>query len=89
MTVLYRCTHGDCRKRVTLARRIEQYIRPPKCPGCWRDLSGSPDREPRRRARRDVCGCSGYWFPHRKGSRWCDFSRATLTEADHEQRRVV
>ncbi len=89
MTVLYRCTHEDCRQRTALARRIEQYVRPPRCQGCGRKLTGQIDREPRRRAKRDVCHCSGYWFPHRKGSKWCDLSRRSLTDQDYEQRRVA
>lgn len=89
MTVLYRCTHRDCRQRITLTRRIEKYFRVPKCRGCGRELTGQIDREPRQRAKRDVCGCSGYWFPHRRGSKWCDFSARQLTEADYDHRRVA
>ncbi len=87
MTVLYRCTHDDCRQRVSLPRRRERYVCPPRCPACRRPLTGRPDREPKRRAMRDRCGCAGYWFPHRKGSGvWCEHSRRRPSDADYEAR---
>lgn len=89
MTVLYRCTHRDCRRRVALARKIEHYIRAPRCPDCRRDLTGAPDREPKVRAKRLRCLCSGYWFPHRQGSKWCVHSTREITDQDYEQRRAA
>lgn len=87
MSVPYRCTHRGCRRRVTLARRIEKYLRAPKCPGCNRPLAGRPDMAKRREAKRLRCGCHGYHFPHRRGSGcWCDHSKRRPTDADYEAR---
>ena len=66
MTFKYRCCR--CRVRNTFRRALEDYIRPKRCRGCghgkfyW-------DRE--RNARREICGCDGYHYTHRKGSRLC------------------
>jgi hypothetical protein len=32
-----------------------------------------------------TCNCSGYWFPHRRGSGWCDQNHK-LTAEDFERR---
>jgi len=83
MSVPYRCTHADCRRRVTLRQRLERYVRAPRCPECRRELTGRPDMAKRREAKRQRCGCPGYSFPHRKGSGcWCDHSKRKPTDAD-------
>lgn len=42
--------------------------------------------EPKKRAKRDRCFCSGYWFVHRKGSKWCYEYKGKLTDKDYESR---
>lgn len=89
MTHVYRCTHSGCRKRVVLARLREQYQNAPKCPDCRRELTGRVDRALKRQRKREVCGCDGYHFPHRRGSKWCSHSSATLTDRDYAERYRV
>lgn len=89
MTHVYRCTHNNCRKRVILAYRLNHYIRKPKCPCCKRELTGSVDRALIAQRRREVCGCDGYHFPHRRGSKWCQLSTRPITDADYAERYRV
>ncbi len=86
MTHVYRCTHDDCRRRVILTRRLERYVRTPKCPGCDRPLTGREDRAVKLQRRRLRCTCDGYHFPHRRGSLYCVHATRPLTDADHEAR---
>lgn len=87
MSVPYRCTHRGCRRRVTLPRRRERYLRAPRCPECRRELTGRPDMAMRAAAKRNKCGCSGYHFWHRKGSGcWCDHAKRKPTDADWRAR---
>lgn len=86
MTHPYRCTHDGCRKRVTLRMKLTQYLRARKCPECERELKGKEDLAMRARDKRRTCKCSGYMFPHRKGSKWCEFSTVRISDADYEQR---
>lgn len=83
MSLPYRC--GRCRARRSLPRRLERYVRPPRCRSCGhqglyldryrltseRARGGSyrGGQDPARRER--VCACDGYWFPHRRGSLRC------------------
>lgn len=63
----YRCSHRHCRKRVTLPRPLEWYIREPKCKACGRrQLKHDP--EVARRHARETCHCNGVHFPHRRGT---------------------
>lgn len=32
------------------------------------------------------CLCDGYWFPHRKGSKWCIHSTVEINEQDYLER---
>ena len=86
MTHVYRCTHELCRQRVILRRIKERYFRAPKCPACDRVLTGKEDKAVKLQRKRLLCGCDGYHFPHRKGSKWCTFSTRPLTDADHIER---
>jgi len=66
----HRC--GKCWKRVTLAKPLAEYIRPPKCKGCGSTkLFLCKDRLPQRWGRKKKCNCGGWWFPHRKGCKGC------------------
>lgn len=63
-----RCT--KCDKRKTLHKRPQHYVRPPKCPRCG-NRRWTLDKWMLRRGRLQKCNCTGYHFPHRKGSKWC------------------
>jgi hypothetical protein len=61
---------AKCNHRQSLARKITEYIRPPKC-----NLCGSSkwylDKyriNNRNKSRGKVCHCDGYPFPHRLSS---------------------
>ena len=73
-TVACRC--WKCWKRRTLDKRPDDYIRAPKCFKCGSKgtLFICKDRLPSRWGRKHLCNCSGYWFNHRKGSKFCDFN---------------
>lgn len=67
----HRCI--KCGHRKTLSRLWSLYDRKPKCEVCgYRRLTPCRDRLPGRWGRKYKCGCSGYWFIHRKGSKYCD-----------------
>lgn len=85
MTLPYRCSRRACRQRVTLRKPIEQYIRPRLCPACRHD-SLRLDRWKLRDHRAARCHCDGYWFPHRRGSKWCSEYRGVISDADLEER---
>lgn len=89
MTHVYRCTHRGCRRRVILARPLARYQRTPKCPECLRPITGHEDRALKAQRRRERCGCDGYHFPHRKGSKWCAFTHNPPTDADYAARYGV
>lgn len=91
MRVRYRCKRRlkskdgkQCDARIVLAKRIDQYIRPPVCPNCGAPITYR-DKEVKRRHKNETCYCHGYSHPHRKGSRYCDHNE-NLTEADWEER---
>jgi hypothetical protein len=69
-----RCRVKACQKRFSVKRHPNLYVRWPKCPACGTRLHTSlveAERQAemdRAKARGDVCGCSGYSFPHRRGS---------------------
>jgi hypothetical protein len=56
MTVLYRCNHNECRKRVTLAKLRELYVSVPRCT-CGGNLHR--DTWQRKINKRNACRCSG------------------------------
>src|ERR1035437_5315504 len=61
-----------CTQRRSLARHPKNYLRPPKCPQCgqshWYIESYRMRKE---MGSKPMCMCSGYHFPHRKGSKYC------------------
>lgn len=63
-----RCT--KCQTRKTLHKPFRYYVRPPKCPKCG-NKKWYLYRWMLRRGREQKCNCTGYHFPHRKGSKWC------------------
>jgi len=83
MSMSYRCSKASCRKRATFNKPITQYKRVVLCPGCHNDTlkrDAAKDRE----KNRNTCQCDGYAFPHRSGSKWCNYSTAALTEEDYK-----
>lgn len=87
---IYRCNKrlGDgvrCYTSHNLKRKIEQYIRKPRCNGCGALLTYR-DHFRERLNKQRKCGCDGYHFPHRKGSKWCEDNRHNLTDKDYEGR---
>lgn len=85
MTYPYRCTSHDCRARRTLAKHKDRYQTEPRCEICGGNLVHDP--EVRRRAKRDVCRCDGYHYPHRKGTEpWCEQAKIGPTEEDWKER---
>lgn len=64
----YRCNKPDCRKRVVLTMRPEEYVNPYKCPGCKRVGTMWQDPEVHLRHVRDKCLCNRVRFPHRRGT---------------------
>lgn len=71
MSIPHRCSNHACHKRVTFAKHWEDYKRPRKCAGCggtqfkvsWHRIADG---------KKDRCNCSGYHYPHRAGSAYCD-----------------
>lgn len=70
------------------------YVRPPRCRACLRRGTLRPDRWMNNRWKfQSNCTCSGYWFIHRKGSRFCHFrangEERQLTDPDFRDRSVM
>ena len=61
MRVNVRCR--NCKSRRVLTKHPLSYDRLPKCNNCGRQNYRVVIRETQ-----ETCTCSGYWFPHRKGS---------------------
>ncbi len=62
----YRCNKRDCRKRITLAHRLEWYIHEPFCKACRRRDTLRLDPWVRAWNMSQVCRCNGIHFPHRR-----------------------
>ena len=68
-----RCNRRKCQARDRIKRPLEDYVRRPKCKACGGNLHSIDAIRWREIAKQDTCYCSGYPFPHRKGSlRFCD-----------------
>lgn len=79
----HRCV--KCEHRKTLRRLWSLYVRPPRCESCGHyRLYPCRDRLASRNRKRN-CHCSGYWFIHRRGSKWCE--RNPNIEHVHETQR--
>ena len=80
----YRCTKGDCRKRTTLPKMTEFYLRVPPCKGCGRKHTLSLDPAVRKQTLQRTCKCRGIRWPHRVGTylnqlEFCDHAKVDLT----------
>lgn len=84
MTHQYRCTTQLCRKRRTLPKKLELYVRVIKCKTCGGRLKPSCDKI---RTKARTCNCDGYHFPHHKGTEpWCVSSKREPTEQEYQDR---
>lgn len=70
-----------------LRMHVGEYVRPPRCKRC-------PSRKLRydkyrgkieRKARACTDAPCGYWFPHRRGSKWCVHAKTRPDEAEQEE----
>ena len=63
-----RCTR--CEARYTFSRAPELFVRPKRC-ACG-NTKFYVDKWMLRRGTEQRCNCDGYWFPHRRKSKYCD-----------------
>lgn len=82
----YRCR--KCRTRHTLKKRLEDYVRIKKCKSCGSEKF-SPDRHRDKKENKNPCVCHGYWFPHRKGSKWCIYNTTEKKDEDFQERSFL
>lgn len=64
-----RCRH--CATRRCLRRNPRYYARLPACTVCGKRNYRVDRWMNRRDTGKTRCDCSGYWFPHRRGSLFC------------------
>ncbi len=83
MAFPHRCSR--CEKRHTFSRKWNQFVRLKRCWFCG-NKRFYVDRWMQRRGRQQRCNCLGYWFPHRKGSKFCE-SNANYHEHMRKLRR--
>lgn len=96
MSYLYRCTKQyatgpfkgqRCYQRHHLPRKVEAYIRKPRCKGCGNYITYM-DKWQRNKNRETTCHCGGPEWPHRKGSIvWCRYHQTGPTEEDYLNQR--
>lgn len=86
----YRCSRRACRARRSLPRRIEEYVREPKCRCCGARLTLDVTRQRKGASEgRRTCYCDGAHFPHREGSLLlCRHSTKPITGHDWEAIRL-
>lgn len=66
------CRCRNCQTRQVLAHPLSWYIRQPRCRSCGEQALRADKWMNERNTKQTRCSCSGYWFPHRAGSKWCD-----------------
>jgi Zn ribbon nucleic-acid-binding protein len=82
-----RCSR--CQARRTLAKNIKKYVRLPRCRRCGHNHYYVDHFRTNVERRRKACYChrlepwlgSLYWFPHRRGSKFCGHSSFTVDDA--------
>jgi hypothetical protein len=82
MLFSHKCRRTSCRKRTVLRRKVEEYIRRPRCPGCGQDTLSFDKYNHERRVKRKSCHCDGYPYPHRIG--WGVYCQKHPTGPAHE-----
>lgn len=88
-----RCSRGKsgCGRRFTLVKAPHKYAKAPRCPFCRStkliDNNNDVIENTKRRKRRGTtCYCTGYPFPHQKGSlRFCTHHPEWGEEPSQEQ----
>lgn len=84
----YRCSRQACRTRRTLPRRLEQYVREPRCRCCGGSLTLDVYRQRKGASEgRPTCYCDGVHYPHREGGTvWCRHHPTGPTDRDFIER---
>lgn len=79
------CRCNKCRGRKTLRKHPDLYERRHhvKC-SCGGEFKVDTYRMSKEN--KNPCKCDGYWFPHRKGSKWCIHNKRELSEEEHIER---
>lgn len=94
MTYLYRCNRTirsgvlkglRCYARRSLPRRVEEYVRKPKCKACGAELTYL-DKWQKKKNKATICKCDGLHYTHRKGSKWCDHYEGAYNEDEMRER---
>lgn len=93
----YHCRCRQCETRKVLAKHPDEFTRLPKCPkeSCgardWRTDAWMNQRDTGLRGM--GCACSGYHFPHRRGSKFCwyrqDGTQRMPGDADFNDRHMT
>lgn len=73
-----RCNRKACQRRKSLRKHPDEYVRRPRC-ACRKGYLRI-DRYRNMGRENNVCRCSGYWFPHRMGSKWCESGNWTAED---------
>jgi len=90
MIYRYRCSSEKCRMRVTLKKRVEEYVRKePVCKCCGSKLTIDSYRQSRNETKKYNCHCDGMHFVHRIGSKWCNYYKGEYTEEELRERRYI
>jgi len=84
----YRCNSKKCRMRVTLNKAKHLYVKEPKCKACGANLH-CVEKERREYARRVKCTCDGWYFPHQRGCKWCNYYKGEYTEEELRERHCI
>lgn len=86
----YRCRKRingvDCGTRFVLPKMIEFYSKPKGCPTCGNTNVSLDSYRMKKEANGhgDKCNCDGYHFPHRRGSKWCNYFKGNRTDEDYQ-----
>lgn len=49
-------------------------------------MEGINDLKQQRKRKPVACCCDGYWFPHRRKSKWCIFNEVEKSQEEIEER---
>lgn len=76
----YPCRCRHCGARRTFRHHPDTYARRFRWLVCCGKADWRVDNYRMTREHKNRCLCDGYWFPHRKGSKWCNFNINYPTE---------
>ena len=83
----WHCRCKTCNARFVLKKHPEDYKRKRKCEWCNGELKIDYYRQAKgANEGRKTCYCDGYYFPHRKSSKWCCHYKGILTDDDFRER---